>query len=332
MSGGESKDVDQLLDGKDMVLPPPRFGYGQDESGRDVIIKVINKGVVEHDINQYLLANQCLCERSAFPNVLSPVAMLDSPYDFSFLVMPLWSPAFRAGHALETVGHVMLFMKCLLTGLAFLHDNRIAHRDINTSNMLMNCYNACGEDFAIVQLIRDYTRSSPKLAYCLFDFNLSRRFPLNTDLRTAPYHPPDYWHGEPEFNPFSFDVACLGNLFLHRFMRVIPIVPTLAPLLAGMTTHVIERRFTASEALDFYREHLGQLPEETLATRVATSAEWDGMNDPDVYWRLLTPEHQDRWSHLRVPRKPWKHKVLERIASIPYGWQVLHALRCWLHV
>ncbi|KAI0645525.1 hypothetical protein C8Q79DRAFT_698995 [Trametes meyenii] len=163
----------------------PRFGYGQDESGRDVIIKVIDKGGVEHDINQYLLANQCLRERSAFPNVLSPVAVLDSPYDFSFLVMPLWCLAFQARHALETVGDVMLFMKCLLTGLAFLHDNRIAHRDINTSNMLVNCYNAGGEDFDIVQLIRDYTRTSSKLAYCLFDFNLSRRFPLSTDLRTA---------------------------------------------------------------------------------------------------------------------------------------------------
>ena len=65
--------------------------------------------------------------------------------------------------------------------------------------------------------------------YCLFDFNLSVLFPrdaplhicrLPADLAScgAPrYHPPDLQQGELDYNPFAFDVGCMGQFFLQCF-------------------------------------------------------------------------------------------------------------------
>ncbi len=70
-----------------MTISKSKFGLGQDGTGRDVFIKMTDKGSHEHRINQYLLG----LEGTAKPEhyyALCPVAVLDSPYNFSFIVMP----------------------------------------------------------------------------------------------------------------------------------------------------------------------------------------------------------------------------------------------------
>ena len=71
--------------------------------------------------------------------------------------------------------------------------------------------------------------STPDVAFCFFEYDLAIQLPINVGIRDArrsawegnrgslQYHPRDISLAEPEYNPFAFDVACLGNMFLHHF-------------------------------------------------------------------------------------------------------------------
>ena len=65
--------------------------------------------------------------------------------------------------------------------------------------------------------------------YCLFDFNQSVIFPRKAPLNmcrlpdrfswsgTPEYHPMDLNQGELDYDPFAFDVGCLGFFLLQKF-------------------------------------------------------------------------------------------------------------------
>ncbi len=66
------------------------------------------------------------------------------------------------------------------------------------------------------------------MAYCLFDFDFSVQFPPSTPLErcrlltdvvvsATPYQPLDFAAGEYDYDPFAFDVGCLGNMFRMHF-------------------------------------------------------------------------------------------------------------------
>ena len=59
----------------------------QDNHGRDLIIKLVNTYTHEYRILQDLLRCEALFGQD-FQGVLPPVAILDTPYKFSFVVMP----------------------------------------------------------------------------------------------------------------------------------------------------------------------------------------------------------------------------------------------------
>ena len=77
--------------------------------------------------------------------------------------------------------------------------------------------------------LREHRRGA-KVLYCLFDFDRSVQFPIDTpyercrlsaDAATVsitPYRPPDLALGEYDYDPFAYDVGCLGNLFRVNFV------------------------------------------------------------------------------------------------------------------
>lgn len=66
--------------------------------------------------------------------------------------------------------------------------------------------------------------ASGKAKFVLCDFNLSIRFPpdtppearvlpaLESEYGSSEFHPPDAANGETVYDPFAYDVACLGGL------------------------------------------------------------------------------------------------------------------------
>lgn len=81
-------------------------------------------------------------------------------------------------------------------------------------------------------------------------------------------------------------------------------VPALAPLFDGMTTHVLSHRFTAQEALDFFKGNVKSQPQDVLDTPVTLRIEYETMINPDLYWLKLAPSVQAHWSRFRAPPIP----------------------------
>lgn len=130
-------------------------------------------------------------------------------------------------------------------GLIFLHDHNIVHRvrlhhevhsasslitlyqDISYANMLVNHYSS--DLSALKSLSRSGWRHSDvyfsRVKYCLMDFNLSlilpdgvRRLPSRyAFVGCCPFHPLDICAGEYDYDPYAFDVGCLGNAFAESF-------------------------------------------------------------------------------------------------------------------
>ena len=100
-------------------------------------------------------------------------------------------------------------------------------QDIRGTNFLVNGFCPELEDYESVAILKDHLSSSD-LAFCFFDYDLAIQLPnasLDDTRRPAwegnrgslEFHPPDIYLAQPEYNPFAFDVACLGNMFLHYF-------------------------------------------------------------------------------------------------------------------
>lgn len=103
-------------------------------------------------------------------------------------------------------------------------------QDIKYSNMLVNHF------YANTCLVSDYPErevheASPSARYCLCDFNISimfpesstsaeRRLPADLSAWGAPWNAPaDTLQGEFDYDPFAYDVGCLGTM-LSRSLDV----------------------------------------------------------------------------------------------------------------
>ncbi len=85
-------------------------------------------------------------------------------------------------------------------------------------------------------------------------------------------------------------------------------VPALPALFDGMTTHVVSRRFSAQEALDFFMDNIESPPQDVLDAPVTLRVDYDTMLNPELYWSKLAPPLQAHWSRFRAPPLPrWWH-------------------------
>ncbi|CDO75412.1 hypothetical protein BN946_scf184855.g15 [Trametes cinnabarina] len=285
----------------DIIFLMPRLTCGRDAQQQDVVLKLIDKGTMEDQIYRTLSGFVELYDTHAFPCILPPIAIIESPYEFSFVAMPMWGSQYKLVE-LQTVRQILTFMRCALTGL------------------------------------REYLRSA-SVSYALYDFDCAvqlppdtslkdcRRPPLESTIGKPDYHPGDTWQGELDYNPFAFDVACLGNLFVYHFAEVITAVPLLAPLFAKMTTSRIDERFSAAEALEFLREVEQDLMPDLLDSGVALKVDYDPVDHPDLYWSRLSPELQRQWNSHRPPPLSWANRLLRRLCTTTPGYKTVMFIR-----
>ncbi|KAI0661357.1 hypothetical protein C8Q70DRAFT_1097725 [Cubamyces menziesii] len=292
---------------------------------------------MEGQIYRYLRRCEALYSNDAFPCVLPPTAIIASPYEFTFAAMPMWGFMTKVT-GFNTIREIAAYIRCTLTGLAFLHNHRIVHRDIHEWNIMVNWYCHNDQLDSCTQRPHDHHLSSSVL-YAFIDFDLALQLPPATSLKhcrrpadealiTVPtYHPFDICQGERHYNPFAFDVACLGNMFIFYFTEAITVVPILAVLLSRMTTNVIGDRFTAAEALTFFCEVEAQLSQNMLDTGVALKASYDPLDNPDLYWSRLTPESQLRLQLHRPLPLSWTNRALRWLMTTRPGRKVIPFVR-----
>ncbi|KAH9856663.1 hypothetical protein C2E23DRAFT_940006 [Lenzites betulinus] len=293
---------------------------------------------MEYQTYVRLAGCDALYDSRTFAGVLPPTAIIDSPYGFSFVAMPRWSHWFAPSH-LDSIDQVMEFIHGTLTGLAHLHRHRIVHRDISETNILVDWYCRYPTSDQCDQRAREHRRSA-NVAYALFDFDLSLILPLDTSLtacRRPPleslsgsylYRPFDLSLGERHYNPFAFDVACLGNLYLCWLNDAISAVPLLAPLFGKMTAHIVNDRWTAEEALLFFNEIQAGLTPEVLDSSILLNGDLACLDNPELYWRRLSLDLQIKWKTYRPPPITWWRKLLRKVNATDTGyWIVSHVRR-----
>jgi hypothetical protein len=149
----------------------------------------------------------------------------------------------------------------------------------------------------------------------------------------SPWHHPSDTDEGSFYDPFKFDVACMGHMFLfynvscywlsespwdilrsgRNSQHLIPIMPLLAPLIDRMSTQDVGYRFTAAEALAFsryirqaYTDLNAKLPSQLLR-------EVEVSTDP---WEYLPSEYVQLWS----PQGEGWATIMSLPLSNPQGW------------
>jgi hypothetical protein len=99
-------------------------------------------------------------------------------------------------------------------------------QDITLANCLVNHFGAYPDESS--NLMRQKLRSDGHLIYAICDFDIAimfpstttpaeRRLPSNLSWDGGFNQPHDTKQGELDYDPFVFDVGCLGVLFCREF-------------------------------------------------------------------------------------------------------------------
>ncbi len=204
--------------------------------------------------------------------------------------------------------------------------------------------------------IRQRMRQEERMKYVLFDFDFSLLLPPETCIESCrrPYKEsvvghdtpiPDVWQGEYEYNPFAYDVGCLGEFLCFRFQvsrirkfvcctnltileHLTPLVPMLAPLFDSMIHWNVESRLTAAQALQFFDDLYPQLDQEQLQSYppkydLLTSLPYEEHDR----WAGLPKDFVKQWSHMRMPKVPTTIKLLRLICRPRFGAALVRTLR-----
>ncbi|KAF8596047.1 kinase-like protein, partial [Ceratobasidium sp. AG-I] len=197
--------------------------------------------------------------------------------DGTFLVSPLFVEWNKV--PLETINQAIDFINQLLEGLAFLHENRIAHRDCTPPNIMMDwsslvdepfhpIYNAFSFDGEYRLDIRK--RSQGNVRYYFIDFGLSTWFETQ-DTPTLVTGPegreqtvPELHGGKP-YDPFKVDVFILGAFLERDLVKEFHGLEFLEPLLRQMKSQTPHDRPTAAQAAQTFSTLARKVPPRNLS-------------------------------------------------------------------
>ncbi|KAF9035260.1 kinase-like domain-containing protein [Panaeolus papilionaceus] len=214
--------------------------------GRQVVVKYVDQDYFpfERDITAYFSSKE---QRSKQENhcvelidVLYPPPLRHSGQSNSkrwnvvFLVLPLLRPV--DSPPFDTFGEAIDFFRQLFEGIQFMHQHRVAHRDITFNNVMLDPSSMFPEGFHPCSrykrcdghgMAKRYTRTTRPPRYVLIGFGLSHHYKSAVSDPLLPVV-----HGGdatvPEFrgkksgrgkktNPFQTDIYYAGNLIRQVF-------------------------------------------------------------------------------------------------------------------
>ncbi|KAI0657802.1 kinase-like domain-containing protein [Cubamyces menziesii] len=246
-----------------------------------VAIKRVRRDSRELEIAQFLTS-----VGGSDHHCISVLEVLDDPLDpgRSLLVMPYLRP--YDNPEFNVVADVVDFAMQTLKGLTFMHQHRIAHRDIAPTNIMMDGTPLYPEGFHPVRIhqaedaiydARPLPRIDHPVTYYYIDFGLSVRFAegapslvvgkvgQRTDVpemsSTVPY------------DAFKADVYALGDIFDRDLEQKWKNVHFLRPLIEIMKQPDPCLRPPAHELLKMFRQIRATLHDTTLRWRLVLRTE-----------------------------------------------------------
>ncbi|KAJ7097038.1 hypothetical protein B0H15DRAFT_773532 [Mycena belliarum] len=154
-------------------------------------------------------------------------------------------------------------------GIQYMHEHRIAHRDISDHNIMMDSREMYPRGFhaGLPSRTRDFSRSVAPAAtrtqiwprYYLIDFGHSRTYrateiPCEEKIGGADHSVPEHRTAGFGCNPFPTDIYCLGNILRRHFLNNVSVaVDSLRTLVLDMVKERPSERPTVDEvALRYY--------------------------------------------------------------------------------
>ncbi|KAI0768320.1 kinase-like domain-containing protein [Trametes elegans] len=165
----------------------------------EYVIKILDTRSQELTIYERLLRLNV-----SSPNHTAPCEITQEGHPL--LIMPMLTPVELRHGRRWTIDNLLEVFFQLVEGIEFLHNQHIAHLDLCPDNvMMMHPYEA-----------RLYPYAVPKKIY-IIDYGESQQFQQGPGIQHAITLPPsqvDPPRGLHQFDPYSWDMYCLGHIFL----------------------------------------------------------------------------------------------------------------------
>ncbi|KAI0365113.1 hypothetical protein BV20DRAFT_784326 [Pilatotrama ljubarskyi] len=223
--------------------------------GSLVAIKIVKRGSQEVQISRYLSSFPHPCNHS-----VAVYDVFDDPLNDSSSLMVMQYLRPYNDPELTMIGDVVEFVTQMLEGLAFLHEHRVAHRDIAPLNIMMDGrplypggHHPVWRDSSpdVLHELTPLLRIEHPVKYFYVDFGLSVHFqPDSSTLvlgdvgRDAEV--PELSSTVP-YDAFKADIYALGNLFDKEFEQKYHGLHFLRPLIDSMKQRRPESRPAAPE-------------------------------------------------------------------------------------
>ncbi|TBU39410.1 kinase-like domain-containing protein [Dichomitus squalens] len=202
----------------------------------------------------------------------------------SLMVMPhlrqFYDPDFG------TIDEVMDFIRQSLEGLRFLHECRVAHRDIAAANVMMDGRSLYPQGYHPVRTeflpdgandARPLSRSNCSVQYYYVDFGLSTLFEEGEDPlvlgRTGRDKEIPELSNEVPYDAYRADVFALGNLYYKEFISKYHGLDLIRPLVNMMKWKDPAQRPTADAAFHLFEAIYSRTDETLLRWRLRSRTE-----------------------------------------------------------
>ncbi|KAJ7496184.1 hypothetical protein B0H11DRAFT_1715914 [Mycena galericulata] len=298
-------------------------------NGQRVLLKAISPSVHPHEIAIGRLLSAPPHSKNSKNHSISFLEVLDDPYDVDtqlivmHLCIPFDEPSF------DTVGEVLDFIKQIFEGIHYMHENYIAHRDCNFTNVVQeptvfpdgNFHPAAHwMDSAHEHWARPITRTECWPRYCIIDFGLSRQYdpshgpPLEGIIVGGDKSPPEHRIESLVCNPFPADIYFLGNI-LTGLVRPSWLPGGVSQVRSTLSCDSIIKQLQAPphRPLSFLLPLIDQMMQKDPGLRPTIG---------EVIAQFTALRERLTKAHLRLPARPlsWRYSLKHRLRQAKRAW------------
>ncbi|KAF5337143.1 hypothetical protein D9611_003047 [Ephemerocybe angulata] len=261
----------------------------QVKSNLDVVLKLVETHDSEEGPIVEYFSKEPLASDPRNHSIYS-LDVLQPPNDdlHTILVFPMLRPYDNPDF--DTFGEALDFIRQVMEGLAFLHEHKVAHRDLRSSNLMFDARSMYTERYfcwapdlkqdATTPISAKRTRTETWPKYYIIDFGFSKMYQFQETPKDFPKFAsdrtvPEFQHPEVPGDPLAIDVYTFGNLIRQDFIDGNRLsnhngrlgFEFLRPLIEAMTKQDPAERITMQQALDQFDGIVSELSDWKLRAR-----------------------------------------------------------------